>query len=94
MNNKFITILVIFFFISMSFFVTQKAHAGVIIRGPAYLGLQSGLVGCWSFDQPETSGTTSTDCSTNSNDGTLTGGPTRTIGKVGQAHHGTVDVDE
>jgi hypothetical protein len=44
-----------------------------------------GLVGMWSFNGPDLSGTTATDVSGNGNDGTLTNGPQPTIGKVGQA---------
>ncbi len=46
--------------------------------------LQSGLVGLWSFNGPDMSGTTALDRSGNANNGTLTNGPLRTIGKVGQ----------
>ena len=61
---------------------SNDAHAGTIIKSPAYLGLQRGLVGCWSFDG---SYTKAPDCSGNNNTGTLTNGPTKTTGKVGQA---------
>jgi hypothetical protein len=44
-----------------------------------------GLVGMWSFNGPDLSGTTATDVSGNGNDGTLTNGPQPAIGKVGQA---------
>jgi len=44
-----------------------------------------GLVGYWSFDGYDISGTTAYDRSGNGNNGTLTNGPTKTIGKVGQA---------
>jgi hypothetical protein len=44
-----------------------------------------GLVGMWSFNGPDLSGTTATDVSGNGNDGTLTNGPQPTIGQVGQA---------
>jgi len=47
--------------------------------------LSSGLVGLWSFNGPDMSGTTAYDRSGNANNGTLTNGPTPTIGKVGQA---------
>ncbi|OHA79276.1 MAG: hypothetical protein A2747_02435 [Candidatus Yonathbacteria bacterium RIFCSPHIGHO2_01_FULL_44_41] len=46
--------------------------------------LQSGLVGLWSFNGPDMSGTTAYDRSTSGNNGTLTNGPLRAIGKVGQ----------
>lgn len=47
--------------------------------------LTSGLVGLWSFNGPDVSGTTATDRSGSGNNGTLTNGPTVTPGKVGQA---------
>ena len=61
---------------------SREAQAGTIIKSPAYLGLQRGLVGCWTFDG---SYTKAPDCSGNNNVGTLTGGPTKTAGKIGQA---------
>lgn len=45
----------------------------------------SGLVGYWPLNGPDISGTTAYDRSDSGNDGTLTNGPTPTIGKVGQA---------
>lgn len=45
----------------------------------------SGLVGLWSFNGPDVSGTTASDRSGNGNHGTLTNGPVVTEGKVGQA---------
>ncbi len=47
--------------------------------------LTSGLVGYWSFDGPTMTTATSSDSSGQGNHGTLTGGPTRTIGVLGQA---------
>jgi hypothetical protein len=47
--------------------------------------LDSGLVGMWSFNGQDISGTTAYDRSGNGNNGALTNGPTKTIGKVGQA---------
>ena len=46
--------------------------------------LTNGLVGLWSFDQPDVAGVIAYDRSGNANNGTLTGGQ-RTIGKIGQA---------
>ncbi len=46
--------------------------------------LTNGLVGLWSFDGPDVSGTTAYDRSGNGNNGTLTNGPVRAIGKLGQ----------
>jgi hypothetical protein len=61
-----------------------QAHAGTLINAPKYLGLHQGLVGFWNFDGPSVSGVHAYDMSGNGNRGTLTG-PTRTIGKLGQA---------
>jgi Concanavalin A-like lectin/glucanases superfamily len=47
--------------------------------------LTSGLVGHWTFDGPDLTATTASDRSGNGNNGTLTNGPTPTIGKLGQA---------
>ncbi len=49
--------------------------------------LDSGLVGYWKLD--DASGTTATDASTNSNSGTLSGGPTWVTGQIG----GAIDLD-
>ena len=46
--------------------------------------MTNGLVGLWSFNGPDVSGTTAYDRSGQGNNGTLTGGPTPIIGKVGQ----------
>ena len=61
------------------------AHAGFITKAPSYLGLTQGLVGSWSFNGPDMSGNTATDRSGQGNNGTLTNGPKRGIGKIGQA---------
>src|SRR3989344_4062560 len=55
-----------------------------IIQRPLYIGLSGGLVGHWTFDGPDMAGTTAIDRSGEGNNGTLTGGPARSIGKVGQ----------
>lgn len=47
--------------------------------------LQNGLVGLWTFDGADTSGTTATDRSGTGNDGTLTNSPRKVAGRVGQA---------
>ncbi len=49
-------------------------------RGP-----QNGLIGQWSFDGADVSGTTAYDRSGSGNNGTLTGGSVVAIGKIGQA---------
>lgn len=46
--------------------------------------MTNGLVGLWSFNGPDVSGTTAYDRSGQGNNGTLTSGPTPIIGKVGQ----------
>lgn len=63
----------------------EKAHASVINKAPASLGLASGLVGYWTFDGPDVAGTAAYDRSGNNNTGTLTNGPVRKIGRIGQA---------
>ena len=84
--HKFPQIVSISFLISISFFwFAPSAHAGLILNRPLYIGLTSGLVGNWSFDGPDMAGTTSYDRSGQGNNGTLTNGPTRAIGRVGQA---------
>ena len=47
--------------------------------------LKKGLVGYWSFEDTTMAGTKVYDQSGQNNTGTLTNGPTRTIGKLGQA---------
>jgi hypothetical protein len=49
--------------------------------------LSAGLVGYWKLD--DGSGSSATDSSTNGNTGTLTGGPTWTMGQIG----GAIDLD-
>jgi hypothetical protein len=67
------------------------ANAGVILQAPTYMGLNSGLVGSWSFDAPDMAGSIAYDRSGQGNNGTLgnietfTSIPVRTIGKIGQA---------
>jgi len=58
----------------------------------------TGLVGHWTFDGPDISGTRAKDRSGNNNHGTLTGGPVQKIGRIGQAlsfdgNDGRVDID-
>lgn len=47
--------------------------------------VDTSLKGYWSFNSPDVSGTTAYDRSGVGNTGTLTNGPTKTIGKLGQA---------
>src|SRR3989338_6317626 len=74
------------FSISCLGFVTfvPNANAGLIFKAPSSIGLISGLVGYWSFDGKDMAGNTAYDRSGNANNGTLTNGPVRTIGKIGQ----------
>ena len=75
-----------FLLISIGFLLFGfKAEAGFIIQRPLYIGLTDGLVGYWSFDGPDVAGTTAFDRSGQGNTGTLTNGPVRAIGRIGQA---------
>jgi hypothetical protein len=47
-------------------------------------GVDTGLKGYWSFNGQDMNGTTAYDRSGSGNNGTLTNGPTKTIGKIGQ----------
>src|SRR3989344_3197011 len=62
----------------------KAAEAALIIQAPKYIGLTNGLVGYWSFDGKDMAGVTAYDRSGNANNGTLTGGPARVQGKIGQ----------
>jgi hypothetical protein len=55
------------------------------VNSPQNNKLTDGLVGLWSFNGQDMSGDTAIDRSGQGNNGTLTYGPTRAIGKVGQA---------
>jgi hypothetical protein len=63
---------------------SRPAQASFIVQAPRSLGLTNGLVGWWTFDGKDLSGVQAYDRSGNGNRGTLTNGPTRTIGKLGQ----------
>jgi hypothetical protein len=56
-----------------------------LYRLTAPTGVDTSLKGYWSFNGSTISGTTAYDNSGNGNNGTLTNGPTPTIGKLGQA---------
>jgi hypothetical protein len=58
-----------------------------------YIGLTNGLVGSWSFNGPDMNATQTVDRSGQNNHGTLTNGPTRTAGKIGQALQFDGDAD-
>lgn len=49
------------------------------------VGINSGLVGYWTFDGKNMTNATATDSSGSGNNGTLINGPTKVIGKMGQA---------
>lgn len=71
--------------ILICFFVLPKsASAATIIGVSSSLGLTSGLVGHWTFDGPDISGTSAIDKSGSDKTGTITGA-TKAIGKLGQA---------
>ena len=63
----------------------KTVEAGFIVQRPLYIGLTNGLVGSWTFDGPDIAVDTAYDRSGNANNGTLTNGPVRTEGKIGQA---------
>lgn len=88
--KKLSTTIFIVLFLVLGTIFAPEAHAGIIIKAPAYLGLNRGLVGYWTFDGADigNSGVTAKDKSGNSNNGTLTGAnglPISVAGKVGQA---------
>ena len=64
---------------------THSAFASTINQPPVTLGLISGLVGHWTFDGQDMAGERAYDRSGQNNTGLLTNGPTKTIGKIGQA---------
>src|SRR3989344_6109894 len=63
----------------------QEASAALIVQAPKYIGLNSGLVGYWSFDGPDMNATQALDRAGQGNNGTLTNGPKPTLGRLGQA---------
>ena len=73
--------------ISIWFVSHSDVHAGLLVNRTLYLGLTNGLTGHWTFDGPHMggAGTTATDISGQGNHGTLTNGPVRRAGKIGQA---------
>jgi len=79
--------LVLFVICNLGFVILypKEAHAGLIVQRPLYIGLTDGLVGHWTFDGADMAGVQAYDKSGNSNTGTLTNGPTRAIGRIGQA---------
>src|SRR3990167_8810255 len=63
---------------------SNSAEAAIVIQAPKYVGLNSGLVGYWSFDGKDMAGVKAYDRSGQGNDGTLTNGPASAIGRIGQ----------
>ena len=77
-----------FFILIFAFYIfllPSAADAGFLINRPLYIGLTDGLVGYWSFNSADIAADTAYDRSGNANNGTLTNGPVRTEGKIGQA---------
>ncbi len=78
-----------FLFLIFAFYILLLplgANAGTIVRPSQSFGtLRSGLVGYWSFDAGDMAKNTAYDRSGQNNTGTLTNGPTRAIGELGQA---------
>jgi hypothetical protein len=63
-----------------------RIGATLKLNKPTYTdSLQTGLVGFWSFDGPDMAENIAYDRSGQGNNGTLTNGPVRTIGRIGQA---------
>jgi len=58
---------------------------GTVKLNSTATSLTNGLVGWWTFDGKDMAGNYAFDKSGNGNRGTLTSGPARTIGKIGQA---------
>ncbi len=91
-ENWKLKIILIFFVLGVAF--SHDAHAGTIIKAPAYLGLNGGLVGYWPFDGSDyhlngVSTDTTDDRSGNGNNGSVNTNnnilPVPVAGKIGQA---------
>ena len=83
-NCKLKIILLVFAFCILG--QTNFAQAGAVInKAPVSLGLISGLVGYWTFDGPDVAGVLAYDRSSSYATGTLTNGPRRVVGRIGQA---------
>src|SRR3989344_6948684 len=65
--------------------VTQKTTNTTQLNPSQNSLMTNGLVGLWTFDGADISGTTAYDRSANTNNGTLTNGPVVTLGRLGQA---------
>ncbi len=81
---QYLGLFVVFGGIAISYWYFS-VRAGGRLNAPQTGTLTSGLVGYWTFDGADISGTTATDKSTTGANGTLTNGPAKVAGKVGQA---------
>ena len=83
--KNFKLLIIIFNFALLIFnFGIPDANAALIVQAPKYIGLTNGLVGYWSFDGADVVNVTAYDKSGQGNNGTLTNGPVRAQGKLGQ----------
>ncbi len=82
---QYTTIVLIMAAMGGGYWYFKQAQAGLNINTNQEGMLSNGLVGYWPFDGKDISGTTAYDRSKSENNGTLTNGPTKTIGRVGQA---------
>jgi hypothetical protein len=81
---QYLGIIVIVGVIGGGYWYWREAQAGVKLQSSQEGALSNGLVGYWPFDGNDISGTTAYDRSGQGGNGTLTNGPTKTAGKVGQ----------
>jgi len=80
MKKTLITFSILFFVIFAS-----MADAATVVNSSQNLKLTAGLVGLWSFDGKDLSGTTAYDRSGQGNNATMYASPTKVVGKIGQA---------
>ena len=85
MKNLKLLIIIFNFSLLIFNFLPGKADAGFIVNRTPYFSVNDGLVGYWTFDGQDLKDTTAFDKSGNNNNGTLTNGPRRAIGRLGQA---------
>jgi hypothetical protein len=82
---QYLGIILIMAAIGGGYWYWKQAQAGLNLQSSQEGTLSNGLVGYWPFDGNDISGTTAYDRSGQGNNGTLTNGPTKAMGKVGQA---------